>query len=134
MNQKLQINLSTAGSDDEWKELPCLQIRVEFVTKAHQPPLNVLLQNAKFPQFQWYRTTHCFCFRCTWHHIDLTFAGSLPSAGTCRAMWTFSLCCCIWPLLFELAPFPGLPIYRSLDCLLIFHGSEGSNDIVLCTI
>ena len=134
MNQKLQINLSTAGSDDEWKELPCLQIRVESVTKAHQPPLNVLSRNAKFPQFQWYRTMHCFCFTVHWHQIDLTFVGSLPSAGTCRATWTFSLSSCVWPLLFELAPFPGLPIYRSLDRLLTFHGSEGSNDVVLSTI
>ena len=37
---------------------------------------------------------------------------------------TFSLSSCVWPLLFELAPFPGLPIYRSLDRLLTFHGSE----------
>ena len=72
----------------------------------------------------WYRTTHCFCFTVHWHQIDLTFAGSLPSAGTCRATWTFSLSSCVWPLLFEVAPFPGLPIYSSLDHLLTFHGSE----------
>ena len=40
-----------AGSEDEWKLLCVVQIRVGSVTKALQPPLDVLSRNAKFPQF-----------------------------------------------------------------------------------
>ena len=35
---------------------------------------------------------------------------------------------------FKRVLFPGLPIaYRSLDCLITFHGSEGSSDVVYNT-
>ena len=51
------MKLSVAGSEDEWKllcvvrGLTCPQIHVGSVTKALQPLLDVLSQNAKFPQF-----------------------------------------------------------------------------------
>ena len=40
-----------AGSEDEWKLVCVVQIHVGSVTKALQPPLDVLSRNAKFPQF-----------------------------------------------------------------------------------
>ena len=47
-----------AGSEDEWKGalvrgkgLTCLQICVGSVTKALQPPLDVLSRNDQVPQF-----------------------------------------------------------------------------------
>ena len=118
------------------KGLPCLQIRVGSITKSLQPPLDVLSRNAKLPQFSGtnsvVQNSALLCFTVHWHRIDLTFVGSSPPAGTCGATWMFLLPSCIWPLLLS-GRFSG-SFHRSLDRLLTFSGSEGSSNVVLCTI
>ena len=108
------------------KGLPCLQIHVGSVTKALQPLLDVLWWNAKFPQFNGTNFV-------VQNNALLLLSGLLTIS---RYMW-----CCLDVLLgflhlaiaFERALFPGLP-HRLLDRQLTFRGSEGSSNLVLCTI
>ena len=119
------------------KELPCLQIRVRSVTKALQQPLDVLSRNAKFPQFRGtnyvVQNNALFLLHGDWHRIDLTFVGSSPSADTHVVLPGRSPCLLASGHWFRAGAFFGSS-YRSLDRLLTFRGSEGSSDVVLCTI
>ena len=113
---------------------------VVTVTKALQPPLDVILQNiisvGWTPGCLVYRTTSCFCFMVYWHWMDLTLVGSSPSTGRCTGTtWKFSSSlACTWPLLSS-GRFPSGSPHSSHDSLFLsFHGSEGSSDVVLCTV
>ena len=59
---------------------------VGSVTKALQPPLDVLSRNAEFPQFSGtnsvLQNNALLLLHGDWHRIDLTFVGSSPSADT----------------------------------------------------
>ena len=117
------------------KGLPCLQIRVGSVTKALQPLLDVLLWNAKFPQFSGTDSVvqnsallllhgALASNRHSWasHHqqVHVVLPGHPPcllASGHCFRAGTFS----------------GSP-HRLLDCFLTFRGSEENSDVVLCTI
>ena len=102
------------------KGLPCLQIRVGSVTKALQPPLDALLQNAKFPQFSGTNSV-------VQNNALLLLHSALASNRLdIRGLLTISryMWCNLDVLLvflrlaiaFEQALFPGLPI----GCLTIF--------------
>ena len=115
------------------KRLPCLQIRVGSVTKALQPPLDVLSQNAKFPQFNGTNSM-------VQNNALLLLHGAMASnrldirglLTINRYMWCYLDVLLVFlhlAIAFERALFPGLP-HRSLDCQLTFRGSEGSSNIV----
>ena len=81
-----------------------------------------------------YRTTSCFCFTVYWHRMNLTLVGSSPWTGRCTVgtrKFSSSLAY-TWPSLSS-GCFPSGSPHSSLDSLLLFHWSEGSSDIVLCT-
>ena len=96
------------------KGLPCLQIHVGSVTKALQPPLDVLSRNAKFPQFS---GTNSVVQNNAW----LLLHGALASnrldihglLTISRYMWCNLDVLLVFlrlAIAFEQALFPGLPI------------------------
>ena len=116
--------------------LLCLQIRVGSITKALQPPLDVL-RNAKFPQR--FSGTNSM----VQNNGLLLLQGALASnrPDICglltirRYMWCYLDILLVFlrlAIAFERALFLGLPMHRSLDRLLTFRGLEGSSDVFLC--
>ena len=119
------------------KGLPCLQICVESVTKALQPLLDGLSRNAKFPQFSGMNSV-------VQNNALLLLHGAIASnrldihglLTISRYMWCYLDVLLVFlrlAIAFKRALFPGLP-HRLLDRLITFCGSEGSSDVVLCTI
>ena len=108
-----------AGFEDEWKGLPCVQIRVGSVTKALQPLLDVLSRNAKFP----FSGTNSV----VQNNALLLLHGALASnrldihglLTISRYMWCYLDVLLVFlrlAIAFERALFPGLPI----GCLTVF--------------
>ena len=114
-----------AGSENEWKGalvrgkgLTCLQICVGSVTKALQPPLDVLSRNDQVPQFSGTNSV-------VQNIALLLLHGAL--ADTCGgATWMSSLSSCVWPLLSSGHFYRVSPI----GCLTIFSLSVDLKEAV----
>ena len=101
--------------------IPCLQSRVGSVIKALQPMLDVLSRNAKCPFSETLLLFHGVLVS---NRLDTS--GLLIIRRYIYGLHRFPPAC--MAIAFEQA-LSGSP-HRSLDCLLAFHGSEGSSEIV----